>query len=294
MPRTKQREPRKICLVGTASSRDAAPVDDPSWEIWGLAARGNLKRATRWIEAHRLDGEPQAWANGWRKIMRTFADDTDLYMFYPEPLGKKVKQFPVDELAARFGTYFMTSSFAWAMAMAINEMAPIGKKAVAGDTIMICGVDMEYGTEYREQRVGFRHMMQVAKHFGIQIERIVDSGLSYEPIPYPMWQDDPVLNKSKLRLRQTVAQMEEWEGSLKNTRMLLDQDEFGLMMLDEIEGKLGDMPPAALKEWVIKKRAELSEEKVGLLKRSDRLSRQILQAEGAKGEQEWLHDYLQP
>ena len=189
----KKRAPRKICLVGTASSRDAAPVDDESWEIWGLAARGNLKRATRWIEAHRLAGEPQAWANEWRRIISTFADETEVLMFYPEPLGKKVRLFPVEEIQHRFGSYFMTSTFAWAMALAIHEMAPPGQRAVPGDTIMICGVDMEYGTEYREQRVGFRHMIQVASHFGIAIERIVDSGLSFEPVPYPFWQDDPVL-----------------------------------------------------------------------------------------------------
>ena len=140
---------RKIALIGTAPSGKDGPYNDISYEIWGVASRlSYVTRADRWFELHRLAGEPPAFQEGWRKDIKKFSGDIELVMLYPEPdLGPRVTAYPYQRIVDRFGTYFMTSSFAWMMALAIDEMRPSGGKPVDGE-IGIWGVDMEYGTEY--------------------------------------------------------------------------------------------------------------------------------------------------
>ena len=152
--------PRKIALVGTSPTGESAPYHDDTWEIWGVSQRAKyVTRANRWFEIHRLDGEPRHFQEEWRASMRAFLNNKTtkpipLYMMYPETgLTGNVIQYPVDAMIARFGAYFMTSSFAWMMAMAIDELRPLNGRKVNGE-IGIYGVEMEYGTEYRKQRVG--------------------------------------------------------------------------------------------------------------------------------------------
>ena len=200
----KQIPERKIALVGTADSGVYAPFDDESWEIWGVAAKaGYITRVDRWYEIHRLEGESKEWIDHWRRQASTLDENTHLYMHYPiSGFGETIYAYPVDEIVDRFGTYFMTSSFAWMMAHAIHELCPPEQDWIPGE-IAIYGVDMESGPEYRQQRSGFQHFIGLAKCLNINITRLASSGIAYEPTPYPMWQDDPLLNK--LDKRQKVS-----------------------------------------------------------------------------------------
>jgi hypothetical protein len=273
---------RKIALVGTASSGSGAPYDDESWEIWGVSARADyVTRADRWFELHRLFGEPEDWTNNWRAEIKKFSHDTKLYMLYPEPeLGPEVIQYPYDKMVDRFGTYFMTSSFAWMMALAIDEMAPRG--AFAEDcTIGIWGVEMEYGTEYRQQRAGFRHFIDLASVLGINVTRLAAGGLVYEPVPYPLWQDDPLLCKLEQRTRQTKERLERFNKSLRLTRTMIAQNRAVVDALKKVGGQEKEIE-------------RLECEIDSLLQTSSKLSRDITEQEGANEEQRWLGDYLAP
>ena len=277
---------RKIAMVGTASSGSAAPYADESWEVWGVSCRANyVTRATRWFELHRLFGEPEEWTNSWRESIKIFSKDVDLYMLYPEPaLGPSVVQYPYERIVDRFGTYFMTSTFSWMMALAIDEMAPVGK--IAKDCeIGIWGVEMEYGTEYRQQRTGFRHFIDLAGALGITVTRLAAGGLVYEPVPYPLWQDDPLLCKLEQRSTITRLKLEKYDRAMKATRNLIAQNR---AVLEEIEKSRGKGYRSA------ERKAFLEKEIGGLMEESARLSRDITQEEGANEEQRWLRDYLAP
>jgi hypothetical protein len=277
---------RKIALIGTAGSAPEAPYHDPSWEIWGVSARGEyVTRADRWFELHRLDGEPPDWAANWRKTIKTFTHDLDLYMFYPEPdLGPNIKNYPHDHIVSRFGTYFMTSSFAWMMAMAIDELRPQKGKPVDGE-IGVWGVDMEYGTEYTEQRSGFRHFFELAKILGIKVSRLASSGLAYEPVPYPLWQDDPLLNKLKLRQSDSRHNIDSLNDSLRRTHSLISN----------IQGALNEINKASQKGYSRKKSKEgLQKQLDGLMDTSGSLSKELVHWQATSEEQSWLRDYLIP
>lgn len=278
---------RRIAMVGTTSSGASAPFNDASWEIWGVSQRANyVTRATRWFELHRLDGEPQEWANQWRTAVKAFIGDAELIMMYPEHgLAKTVIVYPHKAVVDRFGTYFMTSTFSWMMALAIDELRPLHALPVDGE-IAIYGVDMEYGTEYRQQRSGFQHFIHLAKALGIPVTRLADSGLAYDPVPYPMWQDDPLLAKLSLRSAGVKNKLRELDLGRHATQTMIAQQAAIIDVIEKSKEKLGF-------DWD-KKLEESKKLLIALTNTSAETSRQIVNLEGQDAEQQWLSDYLQP
>lgn len=275
---------RKLALIGTGASGAEAPFEDKSYEIWGVASRFEyVTRADRWFELHRLAGEPEEFQRNWRKSIRKFSSELDLYMLYPEnDLGPNVKAYPYQHIVDRFGTYFMTSSFSWMLAMAIDELRPQNGEPVDGE-IGIWGVDMEYGTEYRQQRAGFRHFIDVARILGIQVTRFADSGLSFEPIPYPLWQDDPLLSKIKKRKKETLSKLAGLEEALRHTRTMIAQNR---MAIDE----LSRVNPDTVKQRI----NELEDELDRLMATSEAMSRDFVHNTALEEEQSYWFDYITP
>jgi len=274
--------PRKIAIVGTAGSGREAPYSDPSFELWGVSARADyFIRANRWYELHRLDGEPPEWAAAWRERLSGFIEDIPLYMMYPEPgLAKNVIQYPHDEIVARFGTFFMTSTFAWMMAHAIQEMRPTRFSEGEGDELFLCGVDMEAGSEYMSQRNGFRHFIHLAASLGITVTRLGEGGQSYEPIPYPMWQDDPLLCKLEWRKKQTTDRLAVLDKSIRATREMIANAKGERTILQELNA----VDRLATNEKLL---ADLNQS-------SANISIEITQLEGRLDEIQWALGYLQP
>lgn len=228
--------------------------------------------------------DDQAWANRWREEIRKWSADVELVMLYPEPLGPKVTPYPHERIVARFGTYFMQSSFSWMMALAIDEMAQ--PMVVPGTAeIGIWGVDMEYGTEYTTQRVGFRHFFEVARLLGIEVSRLASSGLAYEPVPYPLIEDDPLTQKLALRISQTRKVLQETDDLRLKTQQVLSQNEAIYQEIKRMRVN-GYDPDARLEQ--------IKREQVGLMKESANLSRKLVSAEAMLEEQQWTQDYLRP
>lgn len=279
---------RKIALIGTAPSGAEAPFGDESWEIWGVASRMQyVTRADRWFELHRLSGESPDFQRNWRKDIRRFSSEVELYMFYPEPdLGPKVIPYPYQHIVDRFGTYFMTSSFSWMLAMAIDELRPVNAAPEEG-MLGVWGVDMEYGTEYRQQRAGFKHFVDLARAWCIPVTRFLDSGLSFEPVPYPLWQDDPLQNKLTSRMRENRAQIEKLNTSLRHTRSMIAQNR---MVISELKALLPTLDAAS----VGKRITALDKELDRLMDTSATLSKDIVHHDAIDEEQRWLDDYLSP
>ena len=294
---------RRIALVGTAESGKDAPFADPSYEIWGVSCRAPyVTRATRWFELHRLEGEPRKFADNWRESVKIFSHDCELVMFYPEPdLGPKVMTYPTERITSRFGTYFMQSTFSWMIALAIDEMCPLDStyKTWEPGEIAIFGVDMEHDTEYEEQRAGFRHFIDLAVVMGITITRLAESGLSYEPVPYPFWQDDPLMSKLAKRTETNRQRLANLDAGIKNTRTMIAVN-------NELDNELGRFIHPLLHKFpeseertealgkVHARQEELGKELKALYDNSKKTSTEIVTLEGAREEMRWFKDYLSP
>lgn len=163
-----------IALLGTApSSRDLAPFDDKSWEIWSCSP-GNMDvpRTDVFFEIHSMeliDREPsygifKAWMQNQRKLYLQRADD---------PRFPNAKSYPLEWVLQKYGPYFFTSSIAYMLALAIEQKP---------EKIGIWGVDMSATDEYGYQRAGCHYFIQKARDAGIEIIVPPESDL-LEPLP---------------------------------------------------------------------------------------------------------------
>ena len=284
-------------MLGTAESHVQAPLNDPNQEIWGCGEPSDyVTHAERWFDVHRLDGYSPEWQEGWRKAI---ADKKkvikELWMFYPEPLGPKIIPFPIQDMINRFGSFFLTSSFAWMFCKCIDEMRPLQKNGLAkpvrnGDEISIYGVDMEYGGEYYEQRPGLQHFMDSAKQLGIKVEMLASSGIAYQPIPYPFWDDDPMLNKVRLRQRHYRGQQVEFQALVESTGKALERNEGALNELRNLK----KAKPKSPMKYADKKIAAITKQNADFERASAQPKEALLRIEGCLQEIDWFENYIKP
>ncbi len=134
---------KKLAIVGLASTtRDAAPFDDPEYDIWSMhMGPFLLKRVDVSFEFHNPDDfkKPQyADKAYYEKItkmeipifMRKHYDDIPTSIPYP-----------IETIVQEFGRYF-TNSVAYMLALAFRNNY---------DEVLLYGVEMEHGTEYVDQ-----------------------------------------------------------------------------------------------------------------------------------------------
>ena len=169
----------RVAIVGFCdTSRDRAPYDDASYEIWGLN-RGYIfmPRADRWFDlhsptirgwSHRRTDKHMAWLKQFPGPIYLHETDDEL----PNSLA-----FPIDEVQRDLGSRFVRlaadgsrtdscdkpyfdSSMAYQIGLAIHE----GFKE-----ILMVGVDLNTVGEYVWQRSGVSAMLGIAAGRGITV-----------------------------------------------------------------------------------------------------------------------------
>jgi len=152
---------RRVAIVGFAdSSRDAAPYDDPTWEIWGLNQLYRyIPRADRWFELHDdflHDQVPGTDYLGWLR-----AQSIPVYMIRTHRPGDEgsfnipnAVRYPIERTIRYLANhdYFM-STIAFMVATALQE--PF-------EEIGLWGVDLIRGSEWEEQRPNVEWLLGIA------------------------------------------------------------------------------------------------------------------------------------
>lgn len=209
-----------------------------------------------------------------------------MWMFYPETgLSADVVRMDPQPILRKYGSFFLTSSIAWMFAQALEEGAT---------EIALAGVDMEYDTEYRRQRAGVRHFVDIARMLGVNVRRVADSGIALDPVPYPMCMEDPILSKVALRKKSLDMRKQDATGVEKSMReqMFKRQGALEDMMRMASEGaKQGKtFDPIAY----VKSRIDQLQKDIPELLRSSLIARDDVKwVEGCLAELDWLEDYLQ-
>ena len=144
------------------------------------------------------------------------------------------------------------------------------------------GVELDFGTEYREQRAGVRHFLQLAEHMGVELTLWSGGGLVYDPLPYPHWTEQPLVQKMKFRRDNIEKESEDLKSNIEKVRA----------QYHETKGRL----------------REVSEQKEPDFDRIELLQKQLDQIEetgnsiqkkydfcrGAKHEMDYMKDYMSP
>jgi hypothetical protein len=184
--------PLKVALIGTApSSRMLAPYNDPSWKIWACSPgnQNTLPRVDVWFELHSNLLWPQNESYGRPYIEWLKVQPFPVYM-QDQTLVPRATVFPKDYLVAKFGDEFFTSSFAWMMALAIDQGAT---------EIALYGIDMASRDEYIRQRPGFFHFKREAMKLGIKVSAPHESDIMQSPALYAYVDSTPFGRKIMAR-----------------------------------------------------------------------------------------------
>ena len=178
-PKTAAKPEKKIAIVGCSDSKDEAPYDDESWELWAMNnAYSHVRRRTAWFEIHPVKFENGTywrrklikpgifkWATDFRgapveKYLNDLAIlDVPVYMQQKWDIIPKSEPYPLQKIIETFGNYF-TNSVSYMIALAIYQNAT---------EIGCYGVDMATGSEYGPQRPSCEFFLGVAAGMGIKI-----------------------------------------------------------------------------------------------------------------------------
>lgn len=216
--------PLKIALIGTApSSRMLAPFADQSWKIWACSP-GNmnvLPRVDAWFEIHGNLLWPEHKHYGEPYIEWLKKQSFPIYM-QDNSLVPNAQAFPKEEMVNKFGRNFFTSSFAWMMAMAIDQSAT---------EIALFGIDMASRDEYILQRPGFYFFKFLAEQKGIKVWAPNESDIMQSPGLYGFSEVTPFG-------RKIIARQNEIKERLNGMRQQRDQLTHNITYL---EGAIEDL-----------------------------------------------------
>jgi len=154
---------KRVALVGhSPSTRDMAPFDDPSVEIWTMNdAHGflNGRRADRWFEIHieELWRDPHRRVKGYIEHLQTFGGTIYMDRHYDD-IPNSVA-YPFEHLFSKYGRGKFGSSFAYLIALAVEE----------GFTeIQMYGCDLASEDEYKKQRESTAYWIGYCEGHGIK------------------------------------------------------------------------------------------------------------------------------
>lgn len=204
----------KVAIIGTApSSRDLAPYNDPSWQIWGCspANHGVLPRVDVWFEMHPrqhlLHPAHRSWGDPYVKWLER--QTIPVYVLSSWPNLPNATVYPLSDVVAEFSPHFFTSGPVYMIALAILKGAT---------EIGIWGIDMATAEEYADQRPGCKFFMLEAVKRGIKFHLPPQSDLLTLSPLYGYLDESPMWLKLCARGEELRAQMQQAERDLEEAK----------------------------------------------------------------------------
>lgn len=157
---------KKVALIGTTLSKNNAPYDDESWEIWSLN-ECDVLRFDRHFEMHPMEVQND------RELEWLAKCEKPVYVMEETPLVPTGIVYPKDEILKNpWANEYFCCTFAYQIALALHE----GFK-----TIGLWGVNAEQGSprERTIESANIQWWLGVAKGMGVEI----------------IWDEHPMLNR---------------------------------------------------------------------------------------------------
>lgn len=204
---------RKIAILGFGETVKAAPVNDPSWELWAMngfwrAAKPDFgidvpeERYALWFDMHTVEytrayGKEAGFGDAqerWLEKEHPFP----ILMLDESPEFPSVTAFPIDAVIAAVGRDYFTSTVAYALtfALAQPDVAEIG----------LWGIDLVHDTEYADQRPCAEYWLAHAEAIGIKVTIHEQSALLKQRRRYGYEPDEGDLSKGLRAMLLTQAQ----------------------------------------------------------------------------------------
>lgn len=235
----------KIAILGSApSSIRLAPFADPSWMIFGCSpgVYPLAPRVTSWFELHRWEppvigraDQQKPWFSP--EYCAWMAQQPLVWMYDVVPEIPNSRKFPYQDLVNKYGSYFFTSSIAWMLACAIEDILADraenkSRAADEKDHIGLWGVDMAANEEYADQRPGCQFFVQIAQQLGIEIHVPPESDLMAAPLLYGISESSHMVIKLTARRNELSGRLQNARASREN---LIREEAFLSGALDDID-----------------------------------------------------------
>ena len=219
----------KIAILGSApSSIRLAPFSDPSWQIWGCSpgVYPVAQRVDVWFELHRWEPPvigraelQKPWFSP--EYCAWMAQQKLVWMYDTVPQIPGSRKFPYEELVKKYGSYFFTSSIAWMLSCAIEDILTdrATNKDRAPDTkdhIGLWGVDMAANEEYADQRPGCQFFIQLAHQLDIQVYVPPESDLMAAPLLYGISESSHMIIKLTARRNELTNRLNSVRAAREN------------------------------------------------------------------------------
>lgn len=213
----------KIALLGSApSSLMLAPFGDPDWKIWACSPGTyyQLPRCDAFFELHRWEpgvigkpGTQKPWFSP--EYVAWMGQQKVVWMAQPVPEIPGSVALPFTFMNQRWGSFFWTSSLAYMLAMALDDIIAARRaRAAQGmpqegqdkfaleDAIGMWGVDMAANEEYGYQRAGCQHFLAEANRLGINVVIPPESDILRPMPPYGLFESTHFMIKATVRQRE--------------------------------------------------------------------------------------------
>lgn len=164
---------KRVAIIGKApASRDLAPYEDETFEVWTLSdlvLRRQVPRFNRHFELHPPDGWLKARPKQtWHKVapdywewLKSIPKEIPVYMHHKTEEVPASRPYPLMDVLNYFGPYpYFNNTVSWLLAFAIMQGA---------ETVGVYGVDMAQTREYREQRPSCEWLIGWAQGKGIEV-----------------------------------------------------------------------------------------------------------------------------
>lgn len=158
-----------------------------------------------------------------------------VYMINKVPELPNSLAYPKEEMVARFGPWFFTSTLSWMFALAISQ---------GPEEIALYGVDMSATSEWVYQRSGCHFFIDLAKKLGIKVTTPFESDLLRPPPLYGYCEEDPYNIKMMARKEELQARLND---AIRREAAAHDERLFIQGAIDDIE--------YTLKTWISDRQA---------------------------------------
>lgn len=240
---------RKIAILGFAETVKDAPVNDPTWELWGMngfwrAAKPDFgidvpeSRYSLWFDMHSVEytrayGKAAGFGDAqerWLEQQHPFT----VFMLDDSPAFPSVLSFPIDRVVKSAGRDYFTSTVAYAIAYAASlpDVAEIG----------LWGIDLAHDTEYGDQRPCAEYHIALAEGKGIKVTTHAKAALMKQRHRYGYEPADPLGRDMRASLeanaKHLAAVIEQDKDEMEKLKSRLHTNDGALQMIRTLVGRL--------------------------------------------------------
>lgn len=240
---------RKVAILGFGRTVRECPWNDQTWELWAMngfwraAAKdfgitATEDRYSLWLDMHTVAftrdyGKRAGFGDAqerWLEQPHPFP----IYMLDTDPAFPSVLRYPIEEVIARTGRDYMTSTVAFALAYAMTQpdIAEIG----------LWGVDLVHDTEYEEQRPCAEYWIGRLESAGVVVTTHAQSAILRQRYRYGYETPSKLADDLKEALRAQGQGLE--DAITKNTaamdslRVQLHTDDGALQAVREVLNRI--------------------------------------------------------